>query len=72
MIMRMLQATTIKKPKEKRKGRKVILNNGTVLTLCKNLPKKCSVPRRICIKCLKTVIKKHSKEYESKVCKDCK
>ena len=39
--------------------------------LRKGIPKKCSTPRRICIKCLSTAIHKNSRFYDSKVCEAC-
>lgn len=39
--------------------------------LYKNIPKGCSTPRQICIRCKKTRIPKNSKLFENKVCEDC-
>jgi hypothetical protein len=37
----------------------------------KNIPSKCSTPRRVCIRCRSAVIHKLSRFYESKVCEVC-
>ena len=52
---------------------KVKRPNGKIKTirLYKNIPKGCSSPKRICIKCLVSVIHKLDNNYESKICKDC-
>ena len=59
----------------KKRGRKVKVKSSSGKTktvqLHKGLPKGCSSPKRICIKCLKTVIRKNDKNYESKICKGC-
>ncbi len=55
---------------KRRKGRVIETPNG-LLTLHKKIPRKCSTPRRICIKCLKTYIHKNDKNYELKTCKNC-
>ena len=61
--------------KAKKKGRivEIIKTNGKTkkIRLHKYIPKKCSSPRRICIKCLTSVIPKLDKNYESKICKEC-
>lgn len=61
-------------PKNKKKGRmKVTDQKGKVKTIrvYKYLPKGCSTPKRICIKCLVVVIHKLDKNYDSKICKEC-
>lgn len=37
----------------------------------KTLPRGCSVPRQICIRCRIEVIRKNSPCYEAKICKNC-
>lgn len=62
------------KPKKKGKIVKIKNQKGIVtkvLTLRKNKPKNCSVPKQICIKCLKVRIYKQDKNYEKKICKGC-
>jgi len=34
-------------------------------------PKKCSTPRRICIRCQKTVIHKNDPRFDSRLCRSC-
>lgn len=60
----------------RRKGKTVIVKDekGNVtkkLTLHKKLPKGCKVAKRICIECLKNVIRKNDLNYDLKVCKEC-
>jgi len=61
--------------KSKKKGRVVKIQTSKGKTkkirLHKYLPKGCSTPRRVCIKCLVNVIHKLDKNYESKICKQC-
>jgi len=73
--MRLLKANAHSWGPRKRAGEKVTYKDQDGKTKSfrkhKGLPKGCSVPRQICIKCLKKVIHKNDKRYESKVCKDC-
>lgn len=50
----------------------LVLENGfeKKFRLRKSVPKKCSRPRQLCIVCLK-VIHKNSKNFLTKICKDC-
>lgn len=58
--------------KRKRKGEKILDMNGNVAFVkSKNLPKGCSSPRQICIKCLIAYIHKNDSNYSSKICKTC-
>ena len=61
--------------KANKQGRvvKLVKPNGKTkkIRLHKCLPKGCSRPRRVCIKCLTNVIHKLDKNYESKICKSC-
>lgn len=42
------------------------------IRLYKHVPKKCSVPRQICIRCrVNRIPKLMRKQYEAKVCRDC-
>lgn len=59
---------TMKVPHYGRKAEYVIKNGVKVR---KNTPGKCSEPRRVCIVCRTTVIRKNDKCYESKICKAC-
>ncbi len=45
--------------------------NEKKIRLRKSVPKKCSTPRQICIKCTVSVIHKNSKNYDLKICEDC-
>lgn len=38
---------------------------------CKYVPKGCSRAKRVCVSCMKNIIHKNSKNYESKICKEC-
>lgn len=41
------------------------------IRLRSTVPKKCSSPRQICIKCTVQTIHKNSKNYDSKICEKC-
>lgn len=66
--------TVFRKGRKKRQGRRI---NGSIngkpagFRLAKSLPKHCSRPRQICIRCLIVVIHKNDKNYGSKICKHC-
>ena len=66
---------TKKKLVGRKKGRVVTLDlpsgKKKKIRLHKNTPERCSEPRRICIVCLRSVIHKLDRNYESKVCKSC-
>ena len=59
----------------KKKGKTIQIidrfGNSKTITLNKSVPRYCSVPRRICIKCLKNSIHKNDLNYDIKICKDC-
>lgn len=61
--------------KGRKKGRiiEITTEQGTKkkIRLTKNIPYGCKTPKRICIKCLKTVISKQDNNYDSKICKLC-
>ena len=61
--------------KAKKQGRviKIRTSKGKTkkIRLNKCLPKGCSTPRRVCVKCLVSVIHKLDKNYDSKICKQC-
>ena len=61
------------KPKKKGKIVKLVTRRGKTkkIRLHKYIPKGCSSPRRVCIKCLVNVIHKLDKHYESKICEEC-
>lgn len=44
---------------------------NVIFRKAKTLPKGCKTPKRICIKCLATVILKQDKNYDLKICKSC-
>lgn len=68
-----MNTTTKFKPRKPSKKIKATTHGGKPVTIRvhKGVPKGCSVPRQICIKCLKTKIEKRSKLYDGKVCAAC-
>lgn len=61
--------------KKPRQGRivKYVNRHGHLakLQLHKSIPRHCSVPRQVCIKCLVSVIHKNDSNYQKKICKPC-
>lgn len=70
------QTAKQRKPGRLKRARALVTSQKTgkprVQRVTKTIPKKCSTPRRICLVCQKNSIHKLSKNYDSKVCSDCK
>lgn len=70
----MLKTRRFAKTVRKRKGEKIkgkIGDRDVSFRKYKAVPKGCSTPRQVCIKCLTNVIHKNDSNYESKICKSC-
>lgn len=69
-----MELSRVHRYRGKKSGKKIsgIVNGKKCSFRCyKKIPKKCSTPRQICVKCLISVIRKNDKNYASKICKEC-